>query len=129
MTSQKAPVIYIVDDEKVITETLAVILRHSGFAVAPFEDPLQALASVPKTPPDLLITDVMMPGMNGIDLAIEIRQSCPRCPVLLLSGKTVTPDLLEAARQPDGEFEIVPKPVHPAELLARIGAQLRTDAA
>ena len=60
-----------------------------------------------------------MPGMNGIEMAIQIRQRYPACKVLLFSGQAATADLLEEARQSGYDFELLAKPVHPTELLAK----------
>lgn len=116
-------VVYVVDDEKVIADTLAMILKQSGFGAVAFEDPCKALAAATEgPPPDLLISDVVMPGMSGIELAIQFQQSYPRCKVLLFSGQAVTADLLETARLQGYQFEVLQKPVHPSDLLAKLRA-------
>jgi FixJ family two-component response regulator len=121
-------VVYVVDDEKVIAETLATILCRSGFLAKGFQDAREVLEFAAEgTPPDLLIADVMMPGMTGIELAIRMRQSYPGCRVLLFSGKADTADLLETARRQGYDFELLAKPVYPADLLERIDAQMRDD--
>ena len=66
-----------------------------------------------------------MPGINGIDLAIRIKQLCPDCQVLLLSALTVSFDLQEQAKLQGHHFEILAKPVHPTELLARLKARFK----
>jgi len=63
---------------------------------------------------------VMMPGMNGVDLAIEVTKSKPACKVLLFSGQASTADLLRSARESGYSFSMLSKPVHPADLLAHI---------
>jgi CheY-like chemotaxis protein len=68
----------------------------------------------------MMITDVCMPGMSGIELAIAIREAIPDCKVLLFSGQASTADLLATARDAGYEFEALSKPIHPTELLARI---------
>jgi FixJ family two-component response regulator len=123
-----AQIVYVVDDEKVIAETLATILCRSGFLAKGFQDPQDVLKfAADGAAPDLLIADVMMPGMTGIELAIEIRQRYPECRVLLFSGKADTADLLETARRQGYDFELLSKPVYPADLLERIEAQTRND--
>jgi len=116
-------IVYVVDDQIVIAETLAMILRRSGFVAISFDDPASALAAVRTAPPDLLLSDVMMPGMTGVALAIEVRKLLPRCKVLLFSGTAATSPLLEAARSQGYDFELLLKPVHPADLLAKLEAQ------
>jgi CheY-like chemotaxis protein len=117
------PTVYVVDDEKVIAETLAMILRQAGFAAFAFQDPIKALDAAEVTsPPSLLIADIVMPGMSGIELAIHFRQSYPHCKVLLFSGQAATADLLDAARRQGYDFEVLAKPIHPADLIARLRA-------
>jgi DNA-binding response OmpR family regulator len=63
---------------------------------------------------------VVMPGMSGIDLAVEIKDRFPACRVLLFSGQAATSDLLATARGRGHDFDVLPKPVHPKDLLARL---------
>jgi CheY-like chemotaxis protein len=71
--------------------------------------------------PQLLLSDVMLgPGIDGIQLAIAMVQACPGCKVLLFSGHAATADLLAEAREAGHDFALMTKPVHPADLLARI---------
>jgi CheY-like chemotaxis protein len=70
--------------------------------------------------PDLLISDVVMPGLTGIDLAIQVQQHCPGCKILLFSGQAATGHLLESVRDRGYNFQLLSKPVHPADLLAKI---------
>jgi CheY-like chemotaxis protein len=121
--SRRIPVVYVVDDESVIAQTLAMILNQGGFIAFAFKDPKQALvAAEVGSAPDLLITDVMMPGMSGIDLAIRFQQVCPECKVFLFSGHAATANLLEIARSQGHEFEVMSKPIHPNDLLAKLRA-------
>ncbi len=117
---QHKPEIYVVDDEKVIAETLAMILNQAGFVAIAFEDPRRALEAASGLSPDLLISDVVMPGMSGIELAIEFRRMHPECRVLLFSGQAATANLLEIAQNQGYDFEVLSKPVHPRDLLARL---------
>ncbi len=113
-------VIYIVDDEKVIAETLATILIRAGFIAISFADPCLALASARGAPPDLLISDVMMPDMTGVDLGIQMRAVSPHCRVLLISGKTPADDLLDTLKKRELDFDVLSKPMHPSVLLAKL---------
>ena len=70
----------------------------------------------------MLISDVIMTGMTGIEAAIKTREKMPRCKILLFSGQAATADLLERARAQGHEFEILAKPVHPTDLLAKLRA-------
>ena len=117
--------VFVVDDEEILATTLAMILRNHGFDATPFTYPLKALEASLSEAPDLLISDVMMPVLNGIELAIQIQQACPDCKVLLFSGQAKTQGLLEAAGQSGNQFELMSKPVHPTDLLRKIEASLR----
>lgn len=113
--------VFVVDDEDVIASTLAMILRfQGGFHARSFTNPIEALQAARLDTPDLLITDVVMPELSGIDLAIQLREFCPDCKVLLFSGQAATAQLLESAGKDGYTFEILMKPVHPADLLAKI---------
>lgn len=114
--------VLVVDDEQCIADTLASILRRSDYDALAFYDAPSALAACHSEPPALIISDVVMPGMTGIDLAIQVRQQYPECKVLLFSGMATTADLLEEARSQGYDFEVLAKPVHPKDLLAKMVA-------
>ena len=114
------PPVLVVDDEKIISETLAAILRVHGFAATSFTNPFEALNNAHSASPDLLLSDVMMADLSGVDLAIQIKETCPNCKILLFSGRAATADLLHAAREQGHDFHLLAKPVHPADLLQRI---------
>ena len=114
--------IFIVDDEPVIASSLAAILRLSGFSAGFFTSPREALVAARSESPDLLISDVAMPDISGIDLAIQMRAQHPNCKILLFSGQAATSDLLEGARAQGYDFRLLQKPVHPSVFLAEIGA-------
>jgi CheY-like chemotaxis protein len=120
------PVVLVVDDERVIADTLSTILSRNGFAPMAAYDAETALEIAAIIPPDLLLTDVAMPGMNGIDLAIAIADSIPDCKILLFSGQASTVDLLDRARHEGHHFNLLTKPVHPTDMLKRIRECLTT---
>lgn len=114
-------VVFVVDDERLIAQTLKMILAQSGFTASAFEDPYKALEAAATGPvPDLLISDVVMPGMSGIDLGVQFRKDFPTCKVLLFSGQAATADMLATAKAEGHEFEVLAKPVHPSDLLAKL---------
>ena len=112
--------VFVVDDERTIADTLAQILKGCGYQATAMYDGESALANCAVAPPDLIISDVIMPGISGIELAIEVRRLYPGCKLLLFSGMAATNDLLEAARLQGHEFEVLAKPIHPADLLEKI---------
>ena len=115
-------VVLVVDDERVIADTLSMILNQSGFEARAVYSGEGALEMAHSFEPDMLISDVIMADLNGIDAAIRIRALLPGIKVLLFSGQAATADLLEIARAQGYEFEILAKPVHPQDLLSRLRA-------
>ena len=115
--------VFVVDDEVVIAETLTTILRINGFSATAFNNPELAVQAARLDPPDLLISDVVMPQLSGVELAIQIRALHPECKILLFSGQAQTANLLRAARELGHDFHLLAKPVHPKDLLRQIGEQ------
>ena len=120
MHASKKPRVLVVDDEQIIADTLAKILDLNGYDASAVYTGTSAVESARVTQPDLIISDVIMLDMNGIEAAIKIREFLPGCKILLFSGQAVTADLLESARAQGHEFEIIAKPVHPSDLLAKL---------
>ena len=122
MTDEKPkPRVLVVDDEHVIADTLAIILSRAGYNASAAYSGAQAVDLARAEKPDLIITDViMLPGMSGIEAAIRVREFLPTCKILLFSGQASTADLLEDARVRGYEFQILAKPVHPQDLLAKL---------
>jgi DNA-binding response OmpR family regulator len=119
--ADKRPVILVVDDETLIADTLSKILKKNGYRVLTAYDARSALELARTVPPEILLTDVAMrPGMNGVDLAIEVAQSFSDCRVMLLSGQATAWDLLAEARERGHEFTLLSKPLPPLELLKRV---------
>jgi DNA-binding response OmpR family regulator len=114
------PKVLVADDERVIADTLAMILNQSGFEARPVYSGEKALELASTFEPDMLISDVIMADLNGIDAAIRMRELRPGIKILLFSGQAATADLLEKARAQGYEFEILAKPVHPQDLLSRL---------
>jgi CheY-like chemotaxis protein len=122
------PRVLVVDDEAVIADTLAEILSLSGFPAIAAYDGNGALGAALLQPPEMLITDVVLPGMNGIELAITVKRVYPDCKILLFSGQANTADLLATARQAGYRFTLLNKPVAPQELLATVAKHLDASA-
>jgi DNA-binding NtrC family response regulator len=118
--SDRATQIFVVDDEPVIASTLAAILQMNGFSAEFFTSPLAALAAARSKAPDLLLSDVTMPDISGIDLAMKMKAQHPRCKILLFSGHPATFRLIEDARARGYEFQLLLKPMPPAALLMEI---------
>lgn len=120
------PVVLVVDDESAIADTLAEILTRSGYAAMPAYDGQSALETALLMPPEMLITDVVLPGMSGIELAVTVRRVFPECKILLFSGQASTSDLLVSANRAGHHFALLTKPVHPTDLLSRVADTLRS---
>jgi CheY-like chemotaxis protein len=114
------PKVLVADDERVIADTLAMILNQSGFEARAVYSGEKALELAQTFAPDMLISDVIMADLNGIDAAIQLRALLPKIKILLFSGQAATADLLEKARAQGYEFEILAKPVHPQDLLNKL---------
>ena len=119
-TNSIKPKVLVADDEQVIANTLAIILNQAGFEARAVYSGEKALEALDTFHPDMLISDVIMTGMTGIEAAIQTRAKLPKCKILLFSGQASTADLLERARSQGHEFEILAKPVHPTDLLAKL---------
>jgi CheY-like chemotaxis protein len=118
--STSKPKVLVADDERVIADTLAMILNQSGFDAHAVYSGEKALELALVFAPDMLISDVIMNDLTGIDAAIRMRELLPDIKVLLFSGQAATADLLEKARAQGHEFDILAKPVHPQDLLNRL---------
>lgn len=112
--------VLVVDDHKLIADTLAEILNEAGFETMAAHDGWEALDLAGRFQPDWLLSDVVMPRMNGVELAIAIRQKLPNTAVLLFSGQVGISDILEEGQQRGYEFELLAKPVHPLKLIQRL---------
>lgn len=112
--------VFVVDDEKIIADSLAAILVRCGYDVHAFYDAESTLTTAEALAPDLVISDVVMPQMNGVDMAIVISERFPACRILLFSGQAATIDMLDDARRKGYSFELLTKPIHPKDLLAKL---------
>jgi CheY-like chemotaxis protein len=112
--------VLVVDDEKRIADTLALILRSKHYIATTAYDGVQAYEFCREILPRLVITDVVMPHMNGVQLAIKLRTEMPQCSILLFSGQAATADMLRTAHESGFDFELLAKPVHPDALLQKV---------
>ena len=119
-TLQTSRRVLILDDEQIIANTLVLILNKNGFDARAVYNAQDAIQTASQLYPDVLISDVIMEGMTGIDAAIRISQLVPNCRIILFSGQAATADLLQRAEADGYNFEILAKPVHPRVLLERL---------
>ncbi len=120
VTSDGVLRVLIVDDEQLIADTLAMILSRAGFKAWASYSGEDAVERAAVLAPDVLVTDVVMRGINGIEAAIQITQMQPSCKVLLFSGQSTSADLLYRSEALGHHFELILKPVHPTELIERL---------
>ena len=114
--------ILVADDDSVIASTLSQILRLSGYETETVNSGEEAVSTAARHRPDILITDVVMGGITGIEAALRILEFIPACLVILISGQANTTDHLARVCHHGHQLEILPKPVHPRVLLERIAA-------
>ncbi len=121
--------VLVADDEKLIADTLAQILNSNGFVAEAAYSGEQAVEKASLLHPDLLIADVFMGGMNGVESAVLIQKILPQCEVILCSGQIASEELVHNARLQGYQFVLLLKPVHPQVLLDRLNWMGRADGA
>jgi DNA-binding NtrC family response regulator len=107
---EKQPSIFVVDDEEEIAKMFAVVLQMNLFNAVPFFDPHEALAAAKQRPPDYLLMDVIMPEMDGVQLAKAVKDIAPECKVLIFSGQEASEKLIEKANEKGYNFTLVLSP-------------------
>jgi len=116
-STRKKKRVIIVDDDALIAESLADILNGEGFEATAVFSGQDAIDWAKKTKPDVVVSDVVMPEMTGIEAAKSIREFLPQCRVILFSGQALTNDLLSEAKSQGHTFEMLAKPVNPYSLI------------
>jgi CheY-like chemotaxis protein len=115
------PYVFVVDDDAIIATTLVAILQRNGYKARCFTQPTEALAAARRESPDVLISDVNMPVLTGIELAILMRAQYHLLQVLLLSGNPASLELTERARSRGYDLQLLLKPIKPPDLLLHLG--------
>lgn len=118
--------VLVADDDRAIRDSLERALQLEGYRVRTVPDGVQALAAVHADPVDLLVLDVMMPGVDGLGVARVLRAERDRTPILMLTARVETPD--RVAGLDAGADDYLAKPFELEELLARLRALLRRAA-
>ncbi len=116
----KQPRILVVDDEAVIADTIVLILNRSGFVAQAAYSGSQAIEAARAHCPELVLSDVMMPAIDGVETAIAIRELCPDTRIVLFSGQAATIEILARAEKRGHTFELLPKPIHPTQLIKHL---------
>jgi DNA-binding response OmpR family regulator len=118
--------VLLVEDDRDIAEPLARALTREGYEVSAAEDGRLALEEVLDAPPDLIILDIGLPGMDGLEVCRHVRDVRPQVPILMLTARDG--ELETVAGLDAGADDYVTKPFRLAELLARVRAMLRRSA-
>ena len=114
---------FVVDDSSEIAECLAFVLRKNGFEAIAFNSPAKALTAAASLSPDLLLTDLTMPEMDGVTLARKLNKLHPSCRILMLSGMVREPSVY-----PDQDnFDWLEKPVTIRQLVAKVKESLGSE--
>src|SRR6187402_398722 len=114
--------VLVVDDDPALAEMLGIVLRSEGFAPSFVADGERALAAFRETRPDVVLLDLMLPGMSGLDVCRAIRAESG-VPIVMLTAKSDTVDIVLGLES--GADDYVVKPFKPKELIARIRARVR----
>jgi two-component system, NtrC family, response regulator len=116
--SAPAARIVLLDDEARLVEILAMVLRREGYEVHGFTDPMAALSALEAREFDLLVTDLKMPGADGLEVLRRARKTSPELPVILITAHATVPTAVAALRE--GAFDYVQKPFDNEELRALV---------
>jgi DNA-binding NtrC family response regulator len=115
--------VFVVDDEPLVAHTASLILSGHGFDARAFTDPHTALKAAQDKAPNLLLSDVIMPGLNGYELSAGVVADCPQCKVVLFSGNPGVRETL-ATTAAEKNMELLIKPVQPEALVNAIRSKL-----
>ena len=115
--------ILVVDDDPALSEMIEIVLGDEGYETEVCSDGAEALALFRRTAPDLVLLDLMLPGVDGIEVCRRIRAESG-VPIVMLTAKSETGDIVAGLEV--GADDYVPKPFKPAELVARVKARLRS---
>jgi two-component system response regulator MtrA len=119
------PRILVVDDDQALTEMIGIVLRSEGYEPEFSADGNDAVDAFHATKPDLVLLDVMLPGIDGIEVCKRIRAESGT-PIIMLTAKSDTADVVLGLE--NGADDYVVKPFNPKELVARIRTRLRPSA-
>ena len=112
--------VLVVDDERLIARTVASILNANGFEAVEAFSGEEALEKARALRPDIVLTDVLMPRMTGVELGMRLHDELPKARILLFSGQAATSELMRKAHADGYDFELFPKPIHPDDLIAKL---------
>ena len=120
MTENPSQTVFVVDDEPGTASMISAILNASGFQATAFTDPEKVMQAAESCCPNILISDVFMPEMNGIELAIKFKTAYPKCKILLFSGNAAASRLMEVATRKGHDFTLMSKAILPKDLVSAV---------
>jgi DNA-binding NtrC family response regulator len=109
--------VLVVDDDLRIADTTAEVLEQAGFEVQAAYSGESALQAAARFRPDCLLSDVVMSGMNGVELAVAFQQAHPTSRVVLITGQAGISEVVDEAERQGLAFELLSKPIHPRKLI------------
>jgi CheY-like chemotaxis protein len=112
--------ILVVDDEPLIADTIVQILNRSGFIAEAAYGGREAIETARRISPELILSDVLMPHVDGVEAAITIQKFLPDTRIVLFSGQAATVEILARARTRGYQFELLAKPLHPTQLIKHL---------
>ena len=112
--------ILVVDDEALIADTIVQILNRNGFIAEAAYGGREAIAAARLSSPELILSDVLMPHVDGVEAAITIQKFLPDARIVLFSGQAATVEILARARKRGYHFELLAKPLHPTQLIKHL---------
>lgn len=118
MEQRQEPFVLVVDDERQIADTLTQILNQNGFLASACYSGHDAIGLCRELSPDFVISDVVMPEVSGIEVALAVEKLLPGCRVVLITGQPAASALLENAQSQGHNFDVLTKPVRPEELMS-----------
>ncbi len=114
------PRILVVDDEALIANTIVQILNRSGFIAEAAYGGQEAIEAARRISPEIILSDVLMPHLDGVEAAIAIQKFLPETRIVLFSGQAATVEILARARARGYHFELLAKPLHPTQLIKHL---------
>jgi DNA-binding NtrC family response regulator len=118
--TEKLPRILVVDDDSAGADSLAFMLAHAGYETQVAYSGKEAIERAKEFKPDMLLSDVRMPEIDGVQSAIEISKLFPQCQCLLFSGHVDSRAIIDDCRGKGHKFEYFEKPLHPQELISKL---------
>src|SRR2546422_5284298 len=115
--------ILVVDDDPRITDLLRRVLAYEGYSTATAASGTEALNRTLERPPDLIVLDIMLPGLDGLEVAQRLRAAGDQVPILMLTARDMVADRVKGLET--GADDYLVKPFAPEELVARVKALLR----